>query len=832
MSRVSGYHYFIKNLRKVILLCSIFFPVILYGASAVILKDPQLFRWQGFFTPKILLCSGDDVSSACKNKYQNNEKDIPSYNCRKDCNSKSPEECMAVDSLHAVKTYLKVKDKKVYDVVIKGGQVQICAQPILTCNTLPLKIIAGIFGSIVAGPFGPIIVGATAAAGAFGGKEVSKLATGDEVCYNLPLAPPPPPFCDQFEAPPKIGIVPVKESSFANPQIKFVVNAVSVKQCDNGTIIAIGASCADGSRGMELKSHDKIVKLTNNDVQDFAIKYGIQKYHFKAYQAKNKVCGEFLGNDDDLAGSLAGVPIYRSCYDIPGMKKPLIGTYNDKRVKITIPETKREYTLVYGADAMKVGGGYKFKLIKPKVDEERKFALSIKCKDNSPATKSAGGRMTCQDKSFPTVAYVEDKNSNVMCLLGWNPTPAEYVIIRNNRLFTGRSLGRAFIRDRTLAEITREITRKYANSTIDERIVTDELNFWLNAFYIQQLSQNTLDSIQENNDRYLMTQDGKSSRFIYNDVYKYIALSSPPVQDVSYNTVTIAHKKFFILGSNIVDYSNKPVFFTKSELLDREYKVRRPRNPFLLDLCVPRFPYIEYTKVDKQEYYFTVDHKNNKCDFVTLEAWGGGASGYIFTDSNDKKTAKYGKSFSGAAGGYVKAVMHITPNSAPQVFKISFTNIPKNNSYTPGGIPGHDTEISLCANTRDKVCKKLLLAKGGDKWGQAGNNLIYDRQKLLYQEIVNGAGGIPETSLSPNPRIPTSYITGNANHTPKQAGYLPWKDSRCSHVTDNKNNPLASMDNTRYPGTGGCVVRSLNIWQKGTNGKARITCEQWKKSSS
>ncbi len=636
-------------------------------------------------------------------------------------------------------------------------------------------------------------------------------------CYLLPLPPPPPPFCDVFQTQTNIRIVPVKESSFFSPKIKIIVGLDGKKRHNNNSL--------DEDESSNYKS--MILSLNSNGTSKGIerLSFGDTEYMFEAKKRENQICGLYY-KDSKFE------PYSSVCFDIPKMNKPIINSYPDdianilkKGENIVVQATvngynnNKSFNLFYTKSGI-LHNDTKLKLIRPKINDEHFFERELLCYNS--LGKYVKGVFTEESVKCPDgyknekIAYKEDPKGRVLCIS--EEEISEYMLNRGNRIFRFAEIGRAFI-PHQYNSITNEWEVNY--STIP------------NNLFIEDTPQDEIDIIQNIGANLFViypTKKGGHYNAKYKQVESFARLENFP-EKTRNNFIATHLSKSEALKYNIIDGSiaivitnfvniedNTAFFLTREEQEKAQYI---PTDPNLRGLCIHDFPFQVFDDPNKNQLDNDLDNSGNffnaqECDFVTIEAWGGGASGHI--DTLEK--SKHGKSFSGASGGYTKGTIKIKPDQ----------HILKMEIGSGGNIPnkaGQTTKVYLCDNNKEN-CDTLLSANGGRsnreeaKEIDLNNKDQFNRKLVLFVDTFPGLQGKYEISDKKNPDVAQPRIT--EKNLP--GGYINWKSTLCSQ-SDSMNEVTSVIPSTET-GQGGCVSKEKNLWQPGSNGKVKITCEIWR----
>ncbi|WP_339045438.1 glycine-rich domain-containing protein [Candidatus Mesenet endosymbiont of Agriotes lineatus] len=705
----------------------------------------------GFFNPKIRVCRGNYTY----------------------CDDMADGDCEGVGMTYA-RAYVDWE----------AEEPKICACQVFTCYDALAKGLISATSLFVGG----IAVLATL------DKDYSKECTADPQCIPIPLAPGPPPFCDQFKASPEIKIVPVAASnqSFFQPKIRVII----------------------GSQAQNLDVS------TDGREHSYTIEYGGERYIFKTYKEKDQLCADFYSNSSNIA--LDG-----QCFPMPKIGKPelipldeegneikLDVTENPKlinldKVKVKVPGYNHNpITLAYGQEYNI--NGLRLSLGKPKVSDDRSLIIDAN-NDN--------GKVTCLFSlpSWGSDGYVLRRKENrriFKYLKSSGKQFNDYRIVpigdKDQYVPCGRNPKDLNIMGQDELDSIKRFGGSYYSIGSNNPICSDGSICCGSCICYDDGKLKTIGKGER-------CTDGKVCNTNYKVVYKY--------EDV-------AHKsEFFNNDPSNPEYSTKyinentgePFFLTKEELNDKEGEFFRPKDPYVDGLCIDNFERISYIdpkedfssdfkedpnlkkdpSLEDQYHYF--DAKKKQCQFVTMEAWGGGGAGFI----DEKNPAK---SISGAAGDYTKATIKVSDEQP--IFKIkvgSGGKLEQNN--------GNASEVYMCDKDK-KNCSKLIIAGGGGNSVSKQNAAITD-ENLVYTRFIGRIKGTNESD-----KIALPYKNGEEKDEIPYIKNVFKESLTCSNsIKSNKVKEIAN-DN-KIPGSGGCINVDKLSYQEGANGKVIITCEQW-----
>ncbi|WP_265016011.1 hypothetical protein [Wolbachia endosymbiont (group A) of Anoplius nigerrimus] len=280
-------------------------------------------------------------------------------------------------------------------------------------------------------------------------------------CAPVPLAPSPPPFCEQLAmSPPQVRIVPIadKDNDYFDPKVKVMV----------GDLVKEGEKI-----GKELdfpREYGKD-KAKEHPIKD---KYGTT-YDFKTYREKDKLCAEYHGTRGIDEKNLQFV----RCFPAPPAPEPKILRIVDANT-LEIEMKMSESTCIYRAHGIYSNGFCTFnvntdhnhpvnigplslKIVKPAIVAKTTDSNNTKSYiDNiiegilesnpqqfkvlkeygyvpdieTECKEFQGDKCKLNNLGQPEVEvkYKENSNSKMLCLSGWQPEPEEFVLERENKI--------------------------------------------------------------------------------------------------------------------------------------------------------------------------------------------------------------------------------------------------------------------------------------------------------------------------------------------------------------------------------------------------------------
>ncbi|WP_374698492.1 hypothetical protein [Wolbachia endosymbiont (group B) of Limnophora tigrina] len=288
-------------------------------------------------------------------------------------------------------------------------------------------------------------------------------------CAPVPLAPGPPPLCEQLAmSPPQVRIVPITngDNDYFDPKVKVIIGDLKGR---------------DGEIGEKL---------------DFPKGYGENKaewrsildrdgttHYFKTYREKDKLCAEYRGTQsiDDLQ--------FVRCFPAPPAPEPEVVKVVDENT-LEIKMRMSESTCTYRAHGIYSNGSCTFnvnagsstnigplslKVVQPAIvakttdsNNEKSYIDNIiegilesnpqqfevlKEYDYVPDIETEckefqGNKCKLNNLGQPEieVKYKENSNSKMLCLSGWQPQPEEFVLEREGKIVPLKSMRTRYIK--------------------------------------------------------------------------------------------------------------------------------------------------------------------------------------------------------------------------------------------------------------------------------------------------------------------------------------------------------------------------------------------------
>ncbi|WP_353288806.1 hypothetical protein [Wolbachia endosymbiont (group A) of Pogonocherus hispidulus] len=305
-------------------------------------------------------------------------------------------------------------------------------------------------------------------------------------CAPVPLAPSPPPFCEQLAmSPPQVRIVPItdEDNDYFNPKVKVIIGDLKG---------------GDGKIGKALDFPRKYKKdkakerPTSDEVRKHSIldKDGTTHY-FKTYREKDKLCAEYHGTQSIDEKN----PQFVRCFPAPPAPEPEVveivksNTPGKQSNTLKIRMKMSENTCTYEARGTYSNGSCTFnvtnhpvnigplslKVVKPRIVERTTSTSDNKSNINNiiegilesnpqqfkvlkeydyvpdietECKEFQGNKCKLNNLGQPEieVKYKENSTSKMLCLSGWQPEPEEFVLERENKIIPLKLMGTKYIK--------------------------------------------------------------------------------------------------------------------------------------------------------------------------------------------------------------------------------------------------------------------------------------------------------------------------------------------------------------------------------------------------
>ncbi|WDM85497.1 hypothetical protein K6025_01300 [Ehrlichia sp. JZT12] len=627
----------------------------------------------------------------------------------------------------------------------------------------------------------------------------------------------PYPFCDVIFREGKaldFRIVPFYMQSFFAPKLFLVHPSQGLK--------LVPESDDYVSRDFE----SMMQKKTSNNLQLSLKNYDITYYgiHRHSVNNFNNVCVyyEYRGQ------------CIRQCLPIPALKRPKLEREGENiTVKVNVRKPKEnvgnsstqiEYTdeeRKMSVSELQSLVSEDIKVVSPKLDmQSHEFQSLTTCSNSSNAGH------TTQD---------ECSNTNIKCLKGLNYSGLGYYIRRydksvgGHRYFWVRPNKRKLVRHRynngkyypcddSMSYNLDNITmRSFLASIIGH---DDHYIIPRSGYRIAKYKENKEENLCRNSELYfdsttVLERIRHDKECIFGKV-QYSSDEEEHIKSCSYNYVSDDFETFGV-NRNKNELKDTDFFLVNNELKSTDFFLVNngsldgltPRDQYLEGMCVDKFPQYEYrvkrhmNGFQRNRYIYHIgDYQPEsfyQCDFIKIEAWGGGQAGYI----------ENGRPYSGTPGHYTFGILKVDQSKGKKLI----IHVGEGGRY-PGEYGG-DTVVALC-DSNGNNCETSLVARGCTHDSCAKNNSSISDNIVKHYRSVTGMDfsehkpmWLENNRLIPwgNPDFPDGVVRLSA-------------DDCSGPVNAFEKNP------NEYPGAGGCASLRKSI-QQGADGLVRLTCEVW-----
>lgn len=655
-------------------------------------------------------------------------------------------------------------------------------------------------------------------------------------CLHIPAAPPPPPFYEMLMPAINIKITPAKASTFFEPRIRAILSGAT----------------SGGKKQALLHDIEKAGPTIST------VNYINKDYQFSTQIRGDKICGSYKS---DLAGNI------ENCFLQPGMPKPKIikdNTAQSRAINFTRDTEKGTQQIILREG--EIENISKISVLAPEIDyKTRRFNGEFICK--SLDIEKGQDKPACSDNSVPKYNFEEkdsakrlltcgnqpqncgegyqlrlqyktakNSSSNVLCLNGWEPAPAEYLLTVKEKTQQFKEAEYAFVPYKLIGEEWKK-NKNSGNLSIktsaQELLDTaDNIGQGIYAFsngsqtyrYERPVYTNSQGvetpfiSLNKEVPFYLPADEGenKYSENICGQTLCYTAID-PYLQGLC----------VFIKPIKQVTCFNSPAKEDQAQATEVKCRLEMVNVPSLGIDEIPPKPEPKGSK-EKPGYgdYGLNIKETFDCDFLTLEAIGGGASGNIPT------AGVVDNIFSGSSGAYTSATIK---GSLLKNYQSIAVFIGKGGEAATGNIKGQESKIYLCTEKVKKAsaenCELLLRAAGGSKDRQVAENNEETafgkdfKDKFLYQKNTAGIKGCLSRQNRDNPLVPVPEARGHAIDT-SDSYCAPGENYKSYSETDCAQNGQEQKENI-ISGQGGCVSETEGIIKDGHSGMVRIICEKW-----
>ncbi|WP_425384266.1 hypothetical protein [Wolbachia endosymbiont (group B) of Eupithecia inturbata] len=684
-------------------------------------------------------------------------------------------------------------------------------------------------------------------------------------CVPVPLAPGPPPFCEQLAmSPPQVRIVPItnEENDYFHPRVGVIIGELKERR--------------------ELPFPRGFSNSENTPIYPFTIKDTI--HYLKTYRKKGQLCAEYYGTEEEESERKLQFPA--RCFPAPpapkieevSIPKPNEGKgENTLKVKMKMSENVCTYdargthsngicTFYVNKNSPTYVGHLPLKVVKPAIVAKTTDSSNSKSdidsviegilKNNSQfevlekygyvpdieaeCKELQNGKCKLDGSGYPKVEikYKENPKSKMLCLSGWQPEPEEFVLKKESKLISLKSMGARYNKYNTV--YSKESDQLYyfpCNETIEvlakPQDALNEIIFNKKGYISIPAENKSRDNCMAKEDKEVDTkQNCDKCKIVYeltDGKYEekncnhgddgclcFDGVCSRSTQYVDKND------KLFYLRYEEVDCKDKDGKTVKNEkgeiqkctqLKNQPIKANRTEVFYADTLC--RFDLEGLKKRLREIIIAQLKHKKqiienrdqklyelgdgytddlSMYDYVEIEAWGGGEAGHI-ADKAQSTVSRLGM-----PGDYIKAKLKINPNY-PYI-KVKVTEGGGGQEDDESNKDGGPTLIKMCRDSSETICKDLITVAGGGTYRTYGgknykDTIIHEQSLKLKEEIKKG----DKLNSSKDNKI--AYI---------ENGEIGYKDvTKCSKNYVNKT----------Y-GAGGCINESSKSYSKGAPGYANI----------
>ena len=518
----------------------------------------------------------------------------------------------------------------------------------------------------------------------------------------------------------------------------------------------------------------------------------------------------------------------KQCLPIPALKRPVLKS-DDKeeivaefKIRSVIEgnlksATSRDYEEKIEKMSLKdlqAILGQSVSLVRPKINaKNHEFETVDVCTE-----KDKDGKCVKSKKEISTSTYVD----NIKCLGGLNYAENGYYVKRYDANIGGH---RYFWLRSNNKKLVRHIYSNGVYYPCDDSMSYDLNNISMKSFVTAIKSHDTHYTIPKTVYS-IMPYNGnaKSGLCKNSELYFHTSTYLRKVKDekecifgeLKYSSDEAEYAKSCLYSYTSDDFETFGIYKNRSELKNLDFFLQNDgvldglveKNLYFEGMCIDKFPKYEYKvkkhidgTVTKQYVYEIGDY--HKCDFIKIEAWGGGQAGYVNS----------GTAYSGAPAYYTLGILKNDGNKLNGKKLVIYVG-------EGGKYPkeyGEDTVVALCSsdNFNDK-CEISLVARGCTHGGCRENNSFIDDNTVVHYRSATGMDfnqsrplWLQHYRLIPwgNTDFPDGIVRLNVND--------------CDGPSDAfEKNP------NQYPGSGGCAKLGRSI-QQGADGLVKLTCEVW-----
>jgi hypothetical protein len=678
-------------------------------------------------------------------------------------------------------------------------------------------------------------------------------------CAPVPLAPGPPPFCEQLGmSPPQVRIVPITNNDYFNPKVKVIVGNILKEE-----IGEVGRKIGFPADHGKDKAHEFHIPDSNGTT-----------YYFTTYREKGQLCAEYYGTQEINKKNWQ----FSRCFPAPHAPVP-------KEIKINSDGSMLEIKIKMSSDTCTRYGRYdgdscvfnintnstqnvgplSLKVVKPQLvdkttdssnrgkfydtmkkilDKNTQFEILEKYDFVPDILVGCAGSNDFYDlKDFDQekleecnfdsnrrpeieIKYKENPKSKMLCISGWKPEPEEFILERGDKIIPLKKMGASYAKYNTV--FSRESNQPYdysCNETVD----------------LLAKPQSELDEIIFNKRGYISIPEENKRRdaCIVKETSQVDAKQNCNNCKLAYKLKDVEHKEIGCTqgddgcicidnacerSTQYVTEDNRPFYLRVSQKPDgtvenseTPIKVDRTEVFYADKLCVfdltdlkeklkeTIVKQLETRKLDllsKSNKSYGLSGKNDytddlsRFDHVEIEAWGGGEAGHI------KGEARSIENRQGMPGDYIKAKLRIDPR-----YPLIRVRVTEGGGGQKGELSNKDggpTIIEMCDLSK-RNCKKLITVAGGGKYKVYGIGEDRDKYKDTKIHIDKLKLGEP------------TIVTGTESI----------QDNRIAYIEDGeiKHKEVTRCDNgyvDQKHGSGGCVNQGGKNYSKGSPGHVNI----------
>ncbi|WP_410542207.1 hypothetical protein [Wolbachia endosymbiont of Tetranychus urticae] len=686
-------------------------------------------------------------------------------------------------------------------------------------------------------------------------------------CAPVQLAPGPPAFCEQLAmSPPQVRIVPItnEENDYFHPRVGVIIGELKERR--------------------ELPFPRVISSNKNIQSATYSIPDKDTHHHFKTYRKKGQLCTEYYGTEREESKRKLQLPA--RCFPAPpapkieevSIPKPNEGKgENTLKVKMKMSENVCTYdargthsngicTFYVNKNSPTYVGHLPLKVVKPAIVAKTTDSSNSKSdidsviegilKNNSQfevlekygyvpdieteCKELQNGKCKLDGSGYPKVEikYKENSKSKMLCLSGWQPEPEEFVLKKESKLISLKSMGARYNKYNTV--YSKESDQLYyfpCNETIEvlakPQDALNEIIFNKKGYISIPAENKSRDNCMAKEDKEVDTKqncdkckivyeltDGKyeekncnhgddgclcfdgvcsrSTQYVdKNDKLFYLRYEEVDCKDKDGKTVK--NEKGEI--QKCTQLKNQPIKANKAEVFyadklcrfDLEGLKKRLREIIIAQLKHKK----QMIENRDQKLYELGDGYTDDLsmyDYVEIEAWGGGEAGHI-ADKAQSTVSRLGM-----PGDYIKAKLRVNP-SYPYI-KVKVTEGGGGQENDKSNKDGGPTLIKMCRDLSETICKDLITVAGGGTYRTYGgknykDTIIHEKNLKLEEEVVKG------DKLDSREDNEIAYIRN---------GKIEYENvPECSK----------SYTNIIY-GAGGCINESSKNYSKGAPGYVKI----------